>query len=246
MSDAKGAGTATVRVWDPWLRFFHWSLVAAVGLAFASAFEGSPLAPSHQTAGWCAAVLIAFRLVWGFVGGEHARFADFVRPNRIGEHVRELLSGRAQPSLGHNPLGALAVIALLALSLLVIATGAASPAGAENEAHEALAYGLLALAGVHILAVAAMSAASGENLVRAMISGRKAAAKHPGALDARTPPATALVLALIAAAAAAWGATRVDANAFGPHPAVRESEDDEGREATAQPPQLPAREAGRD
>src|SRR3546814_11162776 len=88
-------------------------LVAATTIAFLSSEGDSGIADWHMAAGWTAAVLLVFRLVWGFIGGEHARFANFVRPSRLLSHVRELVTGHPQRTIGHNPLGALAVLALL-------------------------------------------------------------------------------------------------------------------------------------
>jgi len=99
-----------------------------------------------------AALLITFRLVWGVFGGEHARFVNFVRPSGIIPHVRHLLSGKVAPTMGHNPLGAVAVLALLGLTAATIFIGVS---GGED-AHEAIAYALLGLVGVHIAAVLLM------------------------------------------------------------------------------------------
>jgi cytochrome b len=216
---------ATVSVWDAPLRLFHWLLAAAVTAAFLSAIEGNPLSPWHQAAGWVAAVLIVFRVVWGFVGGEHARFADFLGFKGLGKHLSHLARGRAEPSLGHNPLGALAIVGLLGLAVAAIVSGASIAGGGEDELHETAAFALLALVGVHVIAVVVMSLRSGENLMRAMVTGRKPAALHPGARDARRAPAVALAMAVIVAGAAAYGVTRIDPNAFGPH---AESEAGEG------------------
>lgn len=79
-----------IAVWDLPVRLFHWSLVTAIVVAFLSSEEDSVLATWHMTAGWIAAVLIAFRLSWGFIGGKHARFASFVRPGALLPHLREL------------------------------------------------------------------------------------------------------------------------------------------------------------
>lgn len=203
-----------IRVWDPGVRIFHWLLVAAIALAFLSSEEDNPLSAWHMPAGWVAAVLIAFRLVWGFVGGEHARFANFVRPSQIVPHIRSLLSGQAHASLGHNPLGAMAVLALLGLTAATVATGVA--AGAFEDAHEAIAYGLLALVGVHIAAVLLMSHLAKDNLLLAMVTGRKHASRYPDAHDAAPPARLAVPLAALAVGAAAYGATRVDPQAFSP------------------------------
>jgi cytochrome b len=204
-----------IRVWDSGVRIFHWLLVAGIALAFLSSEEESALAEWHIPIGWIAALLIVFRLVWGFVGGEHARFANFVRPSLIGEHVRCLLSGKAEASIGHNPLGALAVMALLALAALTVATGIT---GGED-VHEAIAYGLLALVGVHVLAVLVMSHLSKENLIFAMVTGKKHADRYADAHDAAAPAAISAPLAAIAVGAAVYGALQVDPQAFTPHAA---------------------------
>src|SRR3546814_6950111 len=100
-----------------------------------------------MAAGWTAAVLLVFRLVWGFIGGEHARFANFVRPSRLLSHVRELVTGHPQRTIGHNPLGALAVLAMLIATGAVLWTGIQVEAGqADEDLHEAIAYGLPSVA----------------------------------------------------------------------------------------------------
>ena len=208
---------AGVRVWDLPTRLFHWLLVAAIALAFLSSDEDSALTAWHQAAGWIAAVLIAFRIVWGLVGGEHARFADFLKPARLGAHLKGLFAGKAEAELGHNPMGALAILGILALVVATVVTGVSVLQGGEDELHEVVAYGLLALVGVHVLAVIAMSLMSRENLVRAMVTGRKPAARHPGARDARPAPFIAFPLAALAIVASAYGVTRIDPKAFGPH-----------------------------
>lgn len=169
MSDTSNASPRLIRVWDPGVRIFHWFLVIAIALAFLSSEEESAFSAWHIPIGWVAALLIAFRLVWGFVGGEHARFVNFVRPSRIVPHVRHLLSGKVMPTLGHNALGAVAVLALLGLTAATILTGAS---GGED-GHEAIAYALLGLVGVHIAAVLLMSRLTKENLILAMVTGRK-------------------------------------------------------------------------
>lgn len=206
----------TLRVWDLPTRAFHWLLVAVVALAFLSSEEDSALAAWHQAAGWTAAMLILFRVVWGFAGGEHARFADFLRPSRLGPHLADMLRGRPAAELGHNPMGGLAVIALLGLVAATVATGLIMLRGGEDDLHEAIGYGLLAMIGVHVLAVAAMSFVGRENLVRAMVTGRKQADRHPGAGDARPAPAFALPLAALVVAGGVYGATLVDPLAFLP------------------------------
>ena len=95
------------------MRQFHWLLVASVALAFLSSEEESACSAGHIPACWAPAVLIAFRLVWGSVGGEHARFANLIHPSRMERHVRGLFAGRVHASICHYPLGGIAVLGLL-------------------------------------------------------------------------------------------------------------------------------------
>ena len=203
----------SVRVWDLPLRFFHWLLVLAVVLAFLSSEEDSPLNQWHIVAGWVAGILIAFRIVWGLVGGEHSRFVDFVRPSRIGEHIKSLFGARAEPTVGHNPLGGLSVIILLALTGLTVATGAFGGEPAED-LHKVIAWTLLAFVGIHVAAVLLMSLFQRENLVTAMITGKKALARHDGAIDARRPSAVGVEIAIIVVAATIYGVLQYDPQAF--------------------------------
>lgn len=211
-----------IRVWDLPTRLFHWTLVASVLIAFLSSEEDSALADWHIPAGWIAAVLIAFRLIWGFVGGEHARFANFLRPGHLISHLKGLLRRRPQPTLGHNPLGALAIIALLGMVAAVVATGVTMFGG--EDLHETLAWTLLALIGVHVAAVLVTSLVTRDNLVGAMMTGTKEAERHPGARDARGAGWYALPVSGALAGLAAFGATTVDPLAFAPHARADEAE----------------------
>lgn len=219
VSGAKGAAPAAahearIRVWDLPLRLFHWLLVLSVALAFLSSEEDSPLNQWHVLAGWVAGILIVFRLAWGIVGGEHSRFVDFVRPSRIGDHIRDLLARRRAPELGHNPLGGISVLVLLALTAVTVGTGAF---GAE--VHELAAWILLGFVGLHIAAVVIMSLLEGENLVRAMITGSKPAHRHPGASDAARPSFAGLLFAFAVLAGSIYGILRYDPKAFTLRPA---------------------------
>lgn len=227
MPDAPSTPPRLIRVWDPGVRVFHWGLVVAVALAFLSSEEESALAVWHIPIGYVAAMLIAFRLVWGFVGGEHARFANFVRPSQLGAHIRHLLSGKVAATTGHNPLGALAVLALLGLTAATVWTGVT---GGED-AHEAIAYGLFGLVALHIFAVLIMSYLARDNLVLAMITGKKRAHRHPDAQDAKPPARLAAPIAAIAIGAAAYGATRIDPQAFVPHAGGEAGEEGESGES---------------
>ncbi len=203
----------TIKIWDLPLRLFHWLLFIAIAVAFLSSEEDSVLNQWHILAGWVAGLLILFRLVWGFAGGEHSRFADFVRPSRIAAHIGEIRRGRMEPSLGHNPLGGIAVLVLLALTAITIWSGAFGGESAE-ELHEIVAWTLLAMVGVHILAVLIMSFLERENLVRAMVTGRKDRKRHPAARDAWTPGPIGIVITLLVVVAAVFAVLRYDPQAF--------------------------------
>jgi len=219
--------TETIRVWDLPVRLFHWLLVATILIAFISAEEESALAAWHVPAGWIAAVLIFFRIVWGFIGGEHARFADFLRPGQIVHHVRGMLARTAERSIGHNAAGGLAIIALLGTVAGVVYTGATMRGESGESLHEAIANGLLALIAVHVLAVVATSLLTRENLVGAFITGNKRADKHPGAHDARPPATAAIPVAVAAVGIAIYGTTLIDPAAFTPGAHIESDEGDD-------------------
>lgn len=207
---------STITVWDLPLRLFHWLLAGSIAVAFLSSEDDSPLAAWHIAAGWVAAVLVVFRLVWGIVGSEHARFASFVRPSRAFAHLRDLAAGRAERTIGHNPAGGLAVLLLIGSIAAVVATGWAALQGGEEDLHEAIAWFLLGLIGIHVAAVIATSILSRENLVRAMVTGRKQAADHPDVRRVRSASPAAFVFALAAAGGAVVGIRDLDAQAFSP------------------------------
>lgn len=217
-----------VKVWDLPLRLFHWLLVAAIAIAFLSSEEDSVLNQWHVVSGWVAGILVVFRLAWGFVGGEHSRFANFIRPSRVAEHITGLLSGRGKATLGHNPLGGISVVILLALIVVTVWTGAFGGSAAENF-HELIAWTLLAFVGLHIVAVVIMSFLERENLIRAMITGKKQADRHPGALDARRPSVVGIFVTAVALAGTIYAALQYDPQAF----ALRRTEAFEQRASTA-------------
>ena len=172
------AGEASVRVWDPLVRLFHWSLVAAFATAFVSE-EGERL---HEVAGYVVLGLIAFRLVWGLIGPAHARFKDFVpSPARLWAYLRSLVRGRPERYLGHNPAGAVMILCLLGTVFIAAGSGWLMTTdrfwGTKwvEELHEVSAWLALALVGVHVAGVLVSSLLHRENLVRAMITGRKPA-----------------------------------------------------------------------
>ncbi|MBZ8140682.1 cytochrome B oxidoreductase [Rubrivivax gelatinosus] len=164
-------------VWDRFVRVFHWSLVACVLADFFVVDDGETL---HQVLGYVAAGLVGARIVWGFVGSRHARFASFFpTPARLLRHLAELRRGHAEPHDGHNPLGALMMLALMALVLALGLTGWLQGTdrfwGEEwlQDLHEGLATALVALAGLHAAAAIVMGRIERTRLVRAMITGVK-------------------------------------------------------------------------
>ena len=134
----------------------------------------------HQVIGYVVLALIAARIVWGLVGPGNAGFVNFVaRPSAVRRYLGEMLAHRDRRHLGHNPAGGAMVLALLAVTVLVGATGWLSTTDwffgndAMEEAHEILANLMLALAGLHILGVIHASWRHRENLVLSMMTGRK-------------------------------------------------------------------------
>jgi cytochrome b len=217
-----------IRVWDWPLRLFHWLLVTAIAVAFLSSEEDSILNQWHVLAGWVAALLILFRLVWGFLGGEHSRFSDFVHPSQLLHHLRDLGQRRVEPSLGHNPLGGIAVLLLLGLTAITVWTGAFGGEAAE-ELHEIIAWTLLAMVVVHIIAVVTMSLLLRENLIRAMVTGTKPRVRHPTASDATPPRPIGAIVTLVVLGLSLFGVLRYDPDAF----RLRTSEAFEHRGAAA-------------
>ena len=171
-----------VRVWDPFVRIFHWGLVACIALNEFVVDDGERV---HQWIGYAASALVLARIVWGFVGTRHARFSDFwPTPERLRAHLADLLAGRHGAQTGHNPLGALMMLALLAVVLALGASGWLQTTDAFwgeewlQELHEELAEALLGLAGVHVAAALLMSGVEHTNLVAAMVSGIKRRRPH--------------------------------------------------------------------
>lgn len=170
-----------ILVWDWPVRIGHWLLVGAFALAWLTS-ESEELRLVHALAGGTAVGIVLFRLVWGIVGTRHARFTSFVRgPGVAVTYLRDLLARRPMHTTGHNPAGALAIVALLAFGLLTGASGwlayneSFANLGGKlfEELHEGLATAMLVVAGVHVAGVIVGSLAHRENLVRAMFTGRK-------------------------------------------------------------------------
>lgn len=213
--------TAEIRIWDLPTRLFHWLLAAGVIGAVASAKAGAMV--WHFRFGYIVCALLAFRVLWGLVGGRWSRFASFVRgPGTVLRYLR----GRAAPGerldVGHNPLGALSVLAMLAVLAVQVATGLIGDDEIANvgplnrwvdTATGIAATGfhkswgqwmVLGLVGLHLAAIG-FYAMRGQALVGAMVGGDKdLPADTPASADTGRTRALALALAAACAGAVAW------------------------------------------
>ena len=159
--------------------------------------------------GYSLAVLVVFRIVWGVIGSRHARFTNFVRgPSAVLTYLRSLTGPRPQHHVGHNPAGGWAILGLLGLGLVVVGAGWATyeNVGGEwlEELHEAAAQLMLALVGLHVAAVVLSSLLHRENLVRAMVTGRKRGAPADGIRSSWRSVAVLLLIAVLGTWAASW------------------------------------------
>ncbi|MDD1611657.1 MAG: cytochrome b/b6 domain-containing protein [Methylococcaceae bacterium] len=210
---------STVPVWDILIRIFHWSLVVSFIVAYLTSEEENPW---HIYSGYTVLGLIIFRLIWGFIGSQYARFSEFARsPAVVYQYVKSLRAGHPQHYLGHNPLGGWMVIAMLltlfvvtlsGLKVYAIEEGKGPLAGAQQmqltpiaeayaededededeedreqksteaskadeefweEIHEASSNLMLLLIAFHVFGVILSSRLHRENLIKAMLTGKK-------------------------------------------------------------------------
>ena len=168
-----------IRVWDPLVRVFHWTLVACFLVAWFSAQAWEAL---HEWAGYAAGALALVRVIWGFFGGHYARFSQFVRPPRVViKYLKAITAGAEARYVGHNPAGAAMIVALLIAMAGAVATGSMLTTEAlwgvswAQHLHSAVAHGLLLLVLFHLAGVALASVRHRENLPRAMLTGDKRA-----------------------------------------------------------------------
>lgn len=184
-----------IKVWDPLVRVFHWSLALFFTVAYLTEDDFETV---HAYMGYAISVLIGFRLLWGFIGPKYARFSNFVTGrDKIVSYLKSLLTGHAEHYVGHNPAGGIMVVALLLLlamtcffgmTLLAIDGGgplAGTFVTALNEdlvegLHELCANGTLMLVFVHIAGVIVSSFLHRENLIRAMVTGVKKVVNDKG------------------------------------------------------------------
>ena len=187
----------SIKVWDPFVRIFHWGLVISFAIAYVSEEE---ILGIHTLAGYVLLGLLSLRLVWGFIGTRHARFSDFTYSlASIRAFVGDTLKLRARRYIGHNPAGGAMIFLLIASLLLTSITGLGIYAAAEQagplagmlsnssefmkealeETHEFFANFTLFLVFIHIAGVILESFIHRENLVKSMVTGYKRALDTP-------------------------------------------------------------------
>ncbi len=172
---------STKYVWDPLVRVFHWSLVIAFSVAFYThASEWNRLI--HVRAGYIAGFLLLARIVWGLMKTGYASFKKFpLNPVWAVKYGDRLLHGHAKRYIGHNPAGALIIYAMLALGLIAVGSGwlvynegwLIDQPEFLQAVHHYSTWGWLILVAVHVLGVIAESILHKDNLILAMITGRK-------------------------------------------------------------------------
>ena len=219
MSDA--AAEVRARLWDGPVRIVHWSLVALIAFSWWAAEDHMNW---HRWSGYAVIGLVLFRIYWGFAGGGAARFASFVRgPRATLAYLPTLASRTASDVPGHNPLGALSILAILAVLLVQVGTGLfavdidAFEGGPLSDRvsfetgrtiagwHELAFRVVQALVVLHVAAVVFYYVWKRTNLVGPMITGRRAFPTDPGLAGA---PWWRLVLGVALAGAIAWALAR--------------------------------------
>lgn len=179
-----------IKVWDAATRLFHWGLVIGVVICWFTGDDKGLAYRVHTLAGYVVLCLVLFRVLWGFVGNERARFGDFVAGWRtVRGYVAGLVRLRPPRYVGHNPLGGWMVILLLVMLLAILATGLLGASGIKGSLleglltraqahrfegiHEALANLLYFLVAIHVVGVLVDMLLTRENLIRAMFDGSK-------------------------------------------------------------------------
>jgi len=181
-------------VWDLPVRIFHWALVLLVISQLVTASLGGNAMQFHAFGGYAILTLVLFRILWGFLGGTHARFRDFVRaPAAVVQYAKSILGESHAAHRGHNPLGGWSVLAMLGSLLLQAGTGlfanddvmmegplvkhvSERASAIATAIHDVNAAVLLTLIAIHIAAVLFYWLAKKENLITPMITGRKPSA----------------------------------------------------------------------
>ena len=204
-----------IRVWDWPTRLFHWLLVVLIAAAWWTGEEEDLV--WHYRIGMLVLMLVLFRLIWGIIGGSTARFTRFVKgPRAIAAYLR----GTSPPAVGHNPLGALSVLALLGLVSLVVALGlfatdddgldpgplshlvSYEAAERAQELHETAFDLLLVVVAIHVVAILYYWLFKRDNLVGPMLTGWREGPE--GAEPLRPAPPWRTLLAIVAASLITW------------------------------------------
>ena len=212
--------TQRIKLWDLPTRLFHWLLVIAVGAALITANIGGAAIEWHGRIGLSIVGLIAFRVVWGLIGSSHARFASFFpTPESVAAYLRGQWRG-----IGHNPLGALSVIGLLALVALQLCTGlfgnddiaftgplfnlvSKDLSDQLTGIHELTSNALIALIALHLAAIGFYAHVKKDNLVKPMVTGYKELAPGETGESATGGGLVAFIVALAIALGAVYAAS---------------------------------------
>ena len=214
----------TVRVWDLPTRAFHWVLAACVLASIATAWTGGNAMVWHLRLGYAACTLLLFRLVWGFVGGHWSRFVSFVyAPTTVWRYLRGASRPDEHHDVGHSPLGALSVFAVLGLLVLQVATGLfandeisnTGPLSSLVSGATSLAltkwhkgYGqwlIVVLIALHVGAILYHLTAKRRNLIGPMLTGDKQlVALAPQSVDSVKSRALAAALLVVCAGLVGW------------------------------------------
>ncbi len=213
-----------VRVWDLPTRVFHWLLLAAVVTLFVTGNVGGNWLVWHLRAGYAVTTLLLFRLVWGVVGGRWSRFASFVpSPSRLLAYLRHT-PGTQGHQVGHNPLGALSVLAMLLVLAAQVGSGlvaddeiaftgplyrfvSGQTSGLATWYHTGIGkLALLVLVVLHLVAIAYYRLTKQRSLVKAMLTGDQTANEPlpPPSVDTPGSRLFALGLMLACALFVAW------------------------------------------
>ncbi len=184
-----------IKVWDPFVRIFHWSLALFFTVAYLTEDDFETV---HFYMGYAISALIGFRLLWGIVGPKYARFSNFITGrDKAVSYLKSLLTGKAEHYVGHNPAGGMMVVALLLLlamtcffGMTLLAMDGGGPLAGTfvtvlnedlvEEVHELCANATLLLVFVHIAGVIVSSFLHRENLIRAMVTGVKKVVTEKG------------------------------------------------------------------
>jgi cytochrome b len=176
-----------IRVWDLPIRLFHWLLVLCIVGSFVSVNIGGNAMQWHTYFGYSVLTLLIFRIIWGFIGSTHARFISFFPSKKA---ILAYLQGSSPRVLGHNPVGALSVFALLFVLCVQVVTGlfvddeiafqgplakyvSSSVSSFLSQIHEGNQVVIYTLITIHIAAIWFYKKFKGENLIKPMISGDK-------------------------------------------------------------------------